>query len=280
MDSDDGILQIAEYLREERQVVGIHILAHGKAGSLQLGNARLDGNSLQSHADELRSWGQAFTEDGDILLYGCNVAEGESGIGFVEQLAALTGADIAASTDLTGSAALGGDWDLEHAAGVLEVSALFQNGGVHGFYGVLQATININADDKYMTEFTFRNGNVEMDPAGSVDGQQASVYRLRGDSTININGTDHQDTFLFKEVSPLTGEALAMAIIDGKGGNDIVDLGGFDNEDVTFEIGREGVSIKVLQTDSQPCHLSHDPQPGCRGHASRRTEGKHLQVLR
>ena len=102
-----------------------------------------------------------------------------------------------------------------------------------------------------MTEFTFQNGNVEMAPAGFVDGEQASAYRLQDESTIHINGSDQQDTFLFKDVSPFTGEALAMSMIDGKGGNDIVDLANFDKEDVTFEIGREGVPIKVLETDNR-----------------------------
>jgi len=73
-----------------------------------------------------------LTDSGDILLYGCDVAQGEIGQAFIEQLAQLTGADVAASTDLTGAAALGGDWVLEAQAGVVEAASepLDYNGGL------------------------------------------------------------------------------------------------------------------------------------------------------
>ena len=43
--------------------------------------------------------------------------EGEQ---FVNQLALLTNADVAASDDLTGHVKLGGDWDLEYQTGNIE----------------------------------------------------------------------------------------------------------------------------------------------------------------
>jgi hypothetical protein len=45
------------------------------------------------------------------------VAAGELGENFVNKIGYLTGADIAASTDLTGSALLGGNWNLEKLTG-------------------------------------------------------------------------------------------------------------------------------------------------------------------
>ncbi len=56
------------------------------------------------------------------MLYGCDVAADATGQSFVQQLAALTGADVAASTDLTGSSALGGIWSLEFATGSIEAT--------------------------------------------------------------------------------------------------------------------------------------------------------------
>lgn len=41
---------------------------------------------------------------------------------FIDHLALFTGADVAASDDLTGNAALGGDWELEAAAGTIETA--------------------------------------------------------------------------------------------------------------------------------------------------------------
>ena len=40
------------------------------------------------------------------------------------EIAALTKADVAASTDVTGHESKGGDWDLEHQAGSIETSSL------------------------------------------------------------------------------------------------------------------------------------------------------------
>ena len=42
----------------------------------------------------------SLTEDGDILLYGCDIAAGEEGEAFIEELAELTAADIAAQMTL------------------------------------------------------------------------------------------------------------------------------------------------------------------------------------
>ncbi len=135
----DGVAQIGETLTGLRDLGAIHILSHGTAGGLQLGSTRLDAGALELHADALRAWGEALGPEGDLLLYGCSVADGAPGTRFVEDLAALTGADVAASTDLTGAAALGGDWVLEASTGVVESAALFAGGSPASFQQVLDA---------------------------------------------------------------------------------------------------------------------------------------------
>lgn len=86
----------------------IQILSHGAPGSLSLGATLLDNASLYRYADSLAAIGASLTETGDILLYGCNVADGAAGKQFIDTLAQMTGADIAASGDLTGTTVLGG----------------------------------------------------------------------------------------------------------------------------------------------------------------------------
>ena len=54
------------------------------------------------------------------MLYGCNVGTGAIGQQFVESLAQLTGADVAASDDVTGGVVAGGDWALESTTGPIE----------------------------------------------------------------------------------------------------------------------------------------------------------------
>ena len=60
------------------------------------------------------SYMQRLAAGADLLLYGCDVAADALGQQMTGTLAALTGADVAASTDLTGAASRGGNWVLEY----------------------------------------------------------------------------------------------------------------------------------------------------------------------
>ena len=102
----------------------VHILSHGESGELMIGTSVLDGDKLDAYADRLTQWRAGLAGGADLLLYGCNVAEGAAGQAFVDRLASLTGADVNASDDRTGSAALGGDWLLEARTGSIETRSL------------------------------------------------------------------------------------------------------------------------------------------------------------
>ena len=123
--AQDGVAQITTALENYSDLSALQIISHGDSGSLSLGNARLDSHSLtEDYRAQLSQWSDSFTENADILLYGCNVAEGEEGHAFISQVASLTGADVAASNDLTGSAVQGGDWQLEEVTGEIDVQPL------------------------------------------------------------------------------------------------------------------------------------------------------------
>ena len=121
----DGVEQISEALDGREGLTSIHIVSHGDDGVLRLGNTLLSSDNLDEYTTQLSAWGDALTEQADILIYGCDVANGETGQDFIEQLAELTGADINASTDATGSAELGGDWELEASTGEIESDGAF-----------------------------------------------------------------------------------------------------------------------------------------------------------
>ncbi|HEX5065660.1 MAG TPA: cadherin domain-containing protein, partial [Myxococcota bacterium] len=120
----DGIGQITDILRERSGLDAVHVIAHGSDGVLQLGSTRLESESLAARRDAVASWGDALSSDADLLLYGCDLAGGERGEALLQGLAELTGADVAASTDVTGSALYGADWELEATVGHVEASAL------------------------------------------------------------------------------------------------------------------------------------------------------------
>jgi hypothetical protein len=118
----DGLAQIAAWAATHADFDAVHVISHGAEGKVFLGTATLDATTVESRAEDLATIGGALTDSGDLLLYGCSVASG-SGRAFADALARATGADVAASTDRTGAGALGGDWDLEYAAGPLESRA-------------------------------------------------------------------------------------------------------------------------------------------------------------
>ena len=136
-DSQDGLGQIAALLAGTDGISALHIVGHGSAGALVLGNGLVDTAALAAHADDLATIGRHLAPGGDILLYGCNVAAGDAGQAFIDSFGALTHADIAASTDVTGAAALGGNWTLEAHSGAIEAHSL----AFAAFHGTLD-TIN------------------------------------------------------------------------------------------------------------------------------------------
>ena len=120
----DGIAQIAEALESRKGIESVHIISHGESGSLQLGKTSLNSDNLETYRDCLKQWFSSSVNSiknrFEILLYGCNVAAGEKGKAFVQQLSELTKASVAASADITGSAAKGGNWVLEYATGAIK----------------------------------------------------------------------------------------------------------------------------------------------------------------
>ena len=134
--SSDGVEQIADILEDREDIAAVHIFSHGGQGFLNLGSGQLSGESVTtSHVEALTRIGASLSDDGDILIYGCNFGAGEEGRAAAAQLAAVTGADIAASDDLTGDVDQGGDWDLEVIQGSIEAKAYEAT----GYKGVLEA---------------------------------------------------------------------------------------------------------------------------------------------
>ncbi|MFT5094827.1 MAG: hypothetical protein ACI93T_003671, partial [Porticoccaceae bacterium] len=121
----DGIDQIAETLQRYSNLDAVHIVSHGTSGAVKLGATWLRIGSLDAYAGTIAGWGSAIGTDGDLLFYGCDLASSSRGEMLVESISALTGADVAASTDDTGHVIYGGDWDLEYSVGSIETDVAF-----------------------------------------------------------------------------------------------------------------------------------------------------------
>ncbi|HMS84765.1 MAG TPA: DUF4347 domain-containing protein [Nitrospira sp.] len=134
----DGIEQMANALSGRSGIDAIHVISHGGAGELQLGTGVLNADSMSTqYADDMAVIQQALSEQADILVYGCEFAQGEVGQAAVDMLAELTGADVQASTDLTGSISLGGDWEFEVSTGTIETSLAIDYDAQMNWAGIL-----------------------------------------------------------------------------------------------------------------------------------------------
>ena len=114
---DAALARLGAVLEGRENLTAVHLISHGADGALALGGVTVDTLDLLANADAVAGWGDAFADGADLLLYGCDVAASADGRAFVDTLAALSGADVAASDDVTGAAAAGGDWRLEYARG-------------------------------------------------------------------------------------------------------------------------------------------------------------------
>ncbi|MBF0357366.1 MAG: DUF4347 domain-containing protein [Magnetococcales bacterium] len=190
--NSDGVLQIAETLAEYHNLDAIHIISHGDDGLVALGNSELSNSNISTYTQALTQWGDALTTGGDILFYGCDVGAGDAGAEFVEQLSQLTGADIAASDDLTGSQ--GGDWSLEKISGNVETEVALTITSQENYAGTL-ATITVTSTADNSTSdglVTLREAITAAQTDASVDGSTAGsgadtiVFSVTANSTIQL----------------------------------------------------------------------------------------------
>jgi hypothetical protein len=112
----DGVQQIADYLQQHhvQGLDAVSIVADGADGELQLGSTLLSASNVAGYQPQLAEIGAALKPGGDLLIYGCDVAQNGAGDAFLGDLAAATGvANIAAASHVVGAAADGGSFNLD-----------------------------------------------------------------------------------------------------------------------------------------------------------------------
>ncbi|HAS24256.1 MAG TPA: hypothetical protein DCR64_01480, partial [Vibrio sp.] len=89
-DASDALEPVNQFIEINENISGIHLLTHGTSEGIYLGSTLFTSNSLLSQADAFAEWGSSLTDDADILIYGCDVAQTQQGKAFIQQLAAIT----------------------------------------------------------------------------------------------------------------------------------------------------------------------------------------------
>lgn len=141
----DGIAQMSEVLARRVQLDAVHFVSHGADGKLQLGATLFDAAVLADREATVAGWGASLKAGGDLIFYGCDLAATAHGEAFLARIAALAGADVAASANLTGADALGGDWRLEFTLGIVE-SEIVVSGLVQAAWNGVLATQTLDWD--------------------------------------------------------------------------------------------------------------------------------------
>ncbi len=137
----DAIEQVTQALDHRSGITAINFLAYGTAGSVEIGNTPLNAASVSAHANEIAHWSDHLAANADIVFWSCDVAQGASGQALLADLHTLTGAQVAASTDAIGSAALGGTWTLNAETGQIDAAIPFTGAALAAYTGVLDAAV-------------------------------------------------------------------------------------------------------------------------------------------
>ena len=268
----DGIDQLTDIISRYDDISALHVLSHGSVGAVRLGSARLDGSTLERYRQQLEVWGRALNADGDILLYGCDVSQGEVGISFVDRLAGVTDADIAASDNLTGNRFIGGDWILETESGYItetldfmstEQLAFASNDPVFGGLLVDPVERGITNDTLVLTAALLNGGIIApmdgTDPASS-DATTIDISSLGPDVTVVLSTYDNKAelqvtqggnsaTVRFSEGDQTLGvlKANSNASISIKSGATIetLDVSG-NNTNIVIAVGKKNSKTKPV----------------------------------
>ncbi|MBF2029420.1 MAG: DUF4347 domain-containing protein [Oscillatoriales cyanobacterium C42_A2020_001] len=130
-----GIAAITHTLAHYSQIQALHIVSHGDVARLQLGSDRLTLATLPTYQSQLQQWQHALAPKSEVLLYGCNVAQGKQGETFVRSLGQQLHTPIAASTDLTGYSV---NWNLEFKTGTTQTQLAFAPSTLDSYSGTLK----------------------------------------------------------------------------------------------------------------------------------------------
>ena len=190
----DGVEQMAETLAGRTGIDAVHLIGDGTEAEMNLGSSFLTQESIGTrYAEQFQQIGQSLSADADLMIYGCNFGHGEAGQAAIGTLAALTGADVAASTDRTGHISEFGDWQLEVTTGMIDTSIVIRESAQQA-WGHALANFNVT--------------NINDSGAGSLRQAIIDANANAGSDTIRFNisaGSGLHTISLLSALDTITG---------------------------------------------------------------------------
>lgn len=235
----NGIEKISNALEDFHDVDAIHIVSHGGAQGLQLGNAWLSSLNIDSYSESIQGWATSLNDSADLLIYGCELAADTNGQLLLERLSMLTSADVAASDDLTGASVLGGDWELEHRIGEIDSAVAF-DAQLQSKYASVLANFTVNVTDD--TVDINPGDGVAVDANGNTSLRAAimEANALAGDDSITL------PSGLYTLTQSGAGEDLAAS----------------GDLDVTEQLTIQGAGARTTQIDADSLDRVFDVHAG------------------
>ncbi|WP_175425636.1 DUF4347 domain-containing protein [Trinickia violacea] len=263
--NSNGLEQIAQYVQQHPGIDAINLISHGAEGQVQVGNVLLDQGDIAQYSAVLAKIGAAMKPNGDFLIYGCDVAAGSDGASLVHEISALSGLNVAASTNLVGSAALGGSWTLNYDVGNVHTPVVLSSTAEQGYDYVLSQTVedytsaaatSLNTGD--VTSFTLDGITYTYNIANNTTVGPDSNLQLLSDE----NGSSESLVVNQDGVTGLTSITITMA--DGENfkmssldidvvanTNVLIEANGSTNNDISLASNNVYVTQTVdLTTDS------------------------------
>lgn len=179
---ESGVQQISKYLAAQSNIFDtIHIVSEGNYRQIMIGDDVITVDNIQQYETSFSSWQTHIASDGDILIYGCDIAKDNVGQSMLGKVAEWTGADISASTDTTG---LQGDWDLEYSTEAFQAHSIT----VQDYrYNLETYTVTAVTDDGTGTENTLSWAINSSNASADVD--DIIAFNLDSGSTVTISTT-------------------------------------------------------------------------------------------
>ena len=256
----DGVERLRATMAGRQGLESIQLITHGSAGAIEFGSGSLRVPDLEARREALAEIGGHLAPGGDILLYGCEVARGEDGERFVQALARLTGANIAASSGPVGSAERGGDWVLDRHVGHVGTASI-----APAMYGGLLVTYTGDAGDNSLVGSAGDDvlvggaGNDTLDGAAGNDiadysTSTAGVTVLLGGTSVGLadDGMGGSDSLI--SIEGARGSAFADWLVGsdletletfvGGAGDDVID-GGLGPDLVDYSAAPGGVTVNL-----------------------------------
>ncbi|MEJ2766993.1 DUF4347 domain-containing protein, partial [Photobacterium sp. MCCC 1A19761] len=133
----DGLTQLKDILSDYTGLDALHIVSHADDGIVHLGNSQITTQRLQEEVNVFSSLDHALKDGGDVLFYGCNLAQTQKGEALLELISNHSHVDVAASNDFTGNLESNADWQLEITKGDVTTPTPFDALTLKDFTSVL-----------------------------------------------------------------------------------------------------------------------------------------------